>query len=203
MDYSLLAQHSLHSLTDQEEADQLARIAAMGPSAASPEQTGVWVYPKEGDDREAVILNCINGITQRPYLSGKITALFPEGKALLQEAIGLYKSIRGHIPSGRPFWPLGAVKPGDEVAALGLRTDQGTSLSVWNFSGKEKNLVFPLSEVTSEFRTTVCYPKQDSPSVWMVTRESISIHLPAGPSARMIWFLNSSVLSPGESGGDI
>jgi alpha-galactosidase len=184
MDYALLARHSLQSITDQENAAKLARIAAMGPSAVVPEQLGVWVYPKKEDDRERVILNCVNALFSRFYLSGQIAFLSPDHRLLVQEAVVFHKAIRNRIRTGIPFWPLGPLKQEAGVAVLGLRTDQGLMLAAWNFLEAAQTISIPLPGRFPKESIVSRYPHEEGDVVWLLKEEVVSVRLPPGPSAR-------------------
>lgn len=45
MDYALLQQHSIQSVTDQTDYRLMAPIAAAAASAVTPEQAAIWSYP--------------------------------------------------------------------------------------------------------------------------------------------------------------
>ena len=51
LDWGLLSRHSIASSSDQQDFRLNGRIAALGPTAAPPEQWAVWAYPLADDSR--------------------------------------------------------------------------------------------------------------------------------------------------------
>ncbi|MDY2937281.1 MAG: alpha-galactosidase, partial [Fusicatenibacter sp.] len=85
MDYAMLSEHHIQSVTDQEKFAKTAHIAAAAPTAVLPEQSGIWAYPVAKDSREAVVVNMASALLQRLYLSGQILDLDQESVRLVRE----------------------------------------------------------------------------------------------------------------------
>ncbi len=122
MDYALLSRHSIQSMSDQEDFQEFATIAANAVSGACPEQAAIWSYPLEGGDEEEVIFNMVNTMLLRIHQSGHLVHLTGRRLDLVQEGIRVYKEIRHDIRRGLPFWPLGLAKNTDTWLAAGLRS---------------------------------------------------------------------------------
>ncbi len=187
MDYALLTRHSIQSISDQEDAVKMARIAAAGYTGATPEQQAAWIYPQRSDNRERVILNCVNGMLMRMHLSGELAYLSEEGKGLIQEAVRLYKNIREEICEGSPFWPSGSPLKDASSMSAGLLANEGLYLAVWNFDTSAKRIQIDLAgRGLPEFSSaTVLFPADSPSSTCSLAEGHMTAKLPAGPSARL------------------
>lgn len=145
MDYAMLKQHSIQSITDQSDYIKNAHICVSAPTALTPEQSAVWSYPGRGADKEEVVFNIINAMLQRIHLSGNIPALSEEGFELVREGIECYKKIREDIPKALPFWPLGLPGFSDEWAGLGLELEDKAYIAVWRFNGRDSVCMLPVN----------------------------------------------------------
>lgn len=67
----------------------------------------------------------------RVHLSGRLTELTPEARALVHEATAVYKAIRGDLPGAVPLWPLGLPAWDDPWITLALRAPTATYITVW------------------------------------------------------------------------
>lgn len=139
MDYALLSRHSIQSMSDQEDFQEFATIAANAVTGACPEQAAVWSYPLESGDEEEVIFNMVNALLLRIHQSGHLVNLTGTRLELVREGIRVYKKIRGQIRKGIPFWPLGLAKNTDEWLAAGLKSSaQGLGeCGVYDAVGKD------------------------------------------------------------------
>jgi alpha-galactosidase len=154
-DYAMLAHHHILSVTDQEDYRYTGYIAAAAPTMALPEQTAIWACPKADADVEQVTFNMTSALLQRIHLSGKIAELDEDKFALVKEAIRCYKDIRDEIPTGKPFYPLGLPKFGDDVACVAFRYEDCIRMCVWCYKdgmsitlsvwGKEAKILYPSS----------------------------------------------------------
>ncbi len=133
MDYALLSRHSIQSMSDQEDFQEFAAIAANAVTGACPEQAAVWSYPLENGDEEEVIFNMVNTMLLRIHQSGHLVHLTGKRLDLVKEGIQVYKKIRGDIRRGLPFWPLGLAGNRDNWLAAGLRSSDRP------FDDEEKN----------------------------------------------------------------
>ncbi|MDX2111118.1 MAG: alpha-galactosidase [Verrucomicrobiota bacterium] len=187
MDYALLAEHSLQSISDQENVFKMARIAACAAGGATPEQQAVWVYPKACDSRETVIMNCINGMLARIHLSGQLAELCQEHRDLIREAIALYKTYRQTLARAEPVWPLGFPRYDDTLIAAGFLMNKELILAVWNLGSEDKAILrVPLTGVTTIADAEVAFPNDGSSAARMAAPDVIQInHIPAH-GARLI-----------------
>jgi hypothetical protein len=74
----------------------------------------------------------------RIHQSGRLDSLTPEALAQVTEGIRVYKeSLRKHIPTAVPFYPLGTSDVTDfkTPVALGMRSPQQTVVAVWRIDG--------------------------------------------------------------------
>jgi alpha-galactosidase len=182
MDYALLARHSIQSSSDQEDFRLAGRIAAAAATGAAPEQQAIWAYPLAGQGAEAVVFNMINALLGRVQLSGQLALLEPEARALVHEAICIYKSLRGFIPESLPFWPLGLPQPEDAVWCYGLRAGDTVYLVVWNPGESAQNCELELPGID---RWALIYPSFGTAPE--ATPHSLRLALPPGPCARLLF----------------
>ncbi|MFQ9396014.1 MAG: hypothetical protein ACLR2E_20845 [Lachnospiraceae bacterium] len=72
----------------------------------------------------------VSAMLLRIHQSGHLAKLDEERKALVKQALSVYKTIRPDIRVSRPFWPLGLAGYSDEIVSLGLSSkEKPTSLS--------------------------------------------------------------------------
>ncbi len=157
MDYALLSRCSIQSTSDQDDYRRYATIAANAPTAVCPEQAAVWSYPLTSGDKEEVVFNMVNAMLLRVHQSGHLANLDPERKALVKEALDVYKTIRGDIASAVPFYPLGTSSFSDNWTVLGLRTDDRIYLAVWRREGTQ-NCIIPVGDVFNDAEARCIYP---------------------------------------------
>lgn len=131
MDYALLSRYSIQSTSDQDDYRRYCTIAANSPAALCPEQSAIWSYPMTQGDDEEVVFNMINAMLLRIHQSGHLGYISPERKALVKEAIEVYKQIRNDIKVSLPFWPTGLSRFSDEWVSLGLKTENTAYVAVW------------------------------------------------------------------------
>ncbi len=181
MDYGMLRLLSLQSTSDQTDAVHNAYIAANVASAVTPEQAGMWVFPYKTDE-EHVIWNMVNGLLLRPYISGMVWDMDDTALGLMKEGITLYKSIRGHIRSGAPFFPLGFGHVRDDVLAYGICDKDIAYLSV--FAPKTDYAEIPLPENMNNADVSVLYPS-DGRCEYFCEEGVLKIRFPQKTAARL------------------
>jgi alpha-galactosidase len=188
MDYALLSRHSIQSSSDQMDYRNYAAIAAAAPGAIAPEQCAVWSYPMREGDEEETVFNMVNALLQRIHQSGHLAELSPARMALVKEGIAYYKSIRGLVPQGRSFWPLGLPQWGDSWHCLGLEHGGKRLLAVWRLKGGEAKLSLPLRELKGrEAQVRVAYPKnKDAGLRWNRASGVLELSLEKEFSARIL-----------------
>ena len=143
MDYAHLQKHHILSVSDQEDWDYTAYIAAAVPTGVLPEQSAVWSYPRKQNTNVQVAFNMVNSMLQRMNLSGEIHLLDAEQFALVKKGVEVYKEIRQDIKKMVPFYPYGLSKYWDGWLCLGLKGDEKQYLSVWRMDGEENEITIP------------------------------------------------------------
>jgi len=154
----MLSRYSIQSTSDQDDYRRYATIAANAPTGLTPEQSAIWSYPLTDGDREEVVFNMVNAMTQRIHQSGHLANLSAERKALVKEAIDCYKRIRNDIKTALPFWPLGLSHISDEWVALGLKTESKAYIAVWRREGTEKCCEIPIKYADENTVVRCIYP---------------------------------------------
>jgi alpha-galactosidase len=195
MDYALLSRHSIQSSSDQTDYRRTAAIAAACPSAVTPEQCGVWSYPLPEGDEEEAIFNMVNALLLRIHQSGLLTAVSPERRALVKEAITLYKQIRQDIPHSIPFWPLGVPAFADQWLSLALHCHRTTYLAVWRLESANPSHVLPIKYLKGkEVQCDCIYPSMHSCQwQWQSKSGALSVSLPRQNSARIFRIIDGSI----------
>lgn len=159
MDYAMLSRYSIQSTSDQDDYKKYCTIAANSPTALCPEQSAIWAYPITSGDREEVVFNMINAMLLRIHQSGHLGNIDPERKALVKEAISVYKKIRADIKESVPFWSLGLSKFSDDWVSLGLRNGNKAYLAVWRREGKSDTCALPIDFLKGvDARVKCIYP---------------------------------------------
>ena len=157
MDYAMLSRLQIQSMTDQEDYLKLPMILVGASAAVLPEQLAIWSYPLADADADQASFNMVTSMMCRIHQSGHLDSLTPESSTQVLEGIRIYKeSLRKHIPSAVPFYPLGTSDVTDFTApvALGMRSSQQTLLAVWRidgpaiikipFASREATLIYPV-----------------------------------------------------------
>ena len=144
MDYAMLSRYSIQSTSDQDDYKKYCTIAANSPSALCPEQSAIWSYPMTSGDREEVVFNMVNAMLLRIHQSGHLGYIEPERKALVKEALSVYRKIRADIKNAVPFWSLGTSHFSDSWVSLGLKTENKAYLAVWRRESAEDTCLLPI-----------------------------------------------------------
>ncbi|WP_037286869.1 glycoside hydrolase family 36 protein [Saccharibacillus sacchari] len=188
MDYAMLSRHSIQSTSDQEDYVKYAQIAASSPAALTPEQSAIWSYPlREGDDEE-VVFNMVNALLLRVHQSGHLAELSAPRRELVREALDLYKSIRGDIREGLPFWPLGLPKVEDGWVSFGLRRGGKRYVAVWRIDAEESETALPVSGMIGKAADCrLLYPqgKPGGDCVWDGEAGALKVRLERIRTARL------------------
>lgn len=135
MEYSLLARHSIQSVTDQTDYIKMAAIACNCMTAVPPEQAAVWSYPLKDGDAEETVFNMVNALLFRIHQSGHLPELSPERLALVREGIAYHKTICEKLKTGLPFWPVGLASLSDDFHCVGVECGDTAYLAVWRIRG--------------------------------------------------------------------
>jgi alpha-galactosidase len=187
MDYAMLSRYSIQSTSDQDDYRKYCTIAANSPSALCPEQSAIWSYPMTSGDREEVVFNMVNAMLLRIHQSGHLGYIEPERKALVKEAIGVYKKIRGDISKALPFWSLGLSKFSDEWTSLGLKCENTAYLAVWRRESAEDTCVLPVEFLKGvDAKISCIYPSfSEDEFAFNKNNGSVTVRLKNNYSARL------------------
>lgn len=159
MDYALLSRYSIQSTSDQDDYRRYCTIATNSPTALCPEQSAIWSYPMTQGDREEVVFNMINAMLLRVHQSGHLGYIDPERKALVKEALDVYKTIRQDIKISLPIYPLGLSKFSDEWVCLGLKAENKVYIAVWKRESSQHVKEIPLDFLKNKNVVATCiYP---------------------------------------------
>lgn len=133
-----LAHFALQSITDHMDYENMPSIIQGSLAQMPPEKAGIWAYPyplrdpgalKRGKtlqeavstDEAQTVCNLAGGLFGCFYLSGRIDLAEGDGKALLKQAVDLYKRIRPWTCKAFPIYPDGMLQMLDPgVAVFGL-----------------------------------------------------------------------------------
>ncbi len=186
IDYAMLSRCSIQSTSDQDDYRRYATIAANAPAGLTPEQSAIWSYPLADGDREEVVFNMINAMTQRIHQSGHLANLNVERKQLVKEGIACYKNIRGDIKSALPFWPLGLSQITDEWVCLGLKSASRIYLAVWRREGAQDSINIPIEYAEENAKVRCIYPSYSEDKFsFNPLSKSLSVQLKKQNSARL------------------
>jgi alpha-galactosidase len=131
-DYALLSRLQLQSTSDQQDYLRYPAVAAAAPAAIAPEQAASWAYPQPSFTDDQIAFTMCTAMLGRVHLSGHIDQMTGEQRALVREAIVVYKTIRADIAAATPFWPLGLPHWADRWIALGMRAPRASYVTVWH-----------------------------------------------------------------------
>jgi alpha-galactosidase len=186
-DYALLSRMQLQSTSDQQDHLRYPPIAAAAPAAIAPEQSAVWAYPQAEFTDDEIAFTMASAMLSRIHLSGHLNRMSPRQRALVAEAVRVYKaSIRPAVPQSVPFWPLGLPRWEAPWVALGLRAPDVTQLTVWR-RGPEPgtDVTVPVSHLRGTPVTVqVLYPQDaGARASWDEAPGTLTVTLPRSPSA--------------------
>lgn len=160
MDYALLSRYSIQSTSDQDDYKKYCTIATNSPTALCPEQSAIWSYPMNSGDNEEVVFNMVNAMLLRIHQSGHLGNISAERKALVKEAISVYKEIRKDIKTALPVYPLGLSGFDDKWVCLGLKNENSLYLAVWKRDTAETVKEIPLEFLKGrKVRASCIYPE--------------------------------------------
>ncbi|MEU9632188.1 hypothetical protein AB0D89_36140 [Streptomyces luteogriseus] len=137
MDGVTLAVARLQSTSDQQDPLSYSPIAAAATTVVPSEQGAVWACPQPEYDDGLITWTLGWALLGRIHLSGHLDRMPDRRRALVRDAVDIYKSIRGDLAGALSFRPLGLPGWTDEWLAPGLRTpgDATAYLSVWRRGG--------------------------------------------------------------------
>ncbi len=175
-DYALLSRTHLQSTTDQQDFRLYPPIAASAPASILPEQAGNWAYPASGMTDAETVFTLVTGLSGRLYLSGFLGELGASQRALVAEAVGLHKTMRGGLAASDPFWPLGLPAWDDDVVCLGLRGTAQSLLFVWDRSEQPRSFRIP-----GVHGAETLFPAGSSVDGWAIESGDDGIRIATGP----------------------
>ncbi|WP_232333570.1 glycoside hydrolase family 36 protein [Agromyces laixinhei] len=185
-DYSLLEVTHQQSTSDQQDFRLYPPIAASAPMSILPEQCANWAYPAAGMTDEETAFTLVTGLSGRLYLSGFLHELTNEQRALVADAAQLHKRVRRGLSAAVPFWPLGLPDWDADTIVLGLHTDDGDLLFVWDRHSDARTLTIPGITGTA----AQLFPALTGAAP-RVTLAGLQLQTPAGAAARMLHIVRS------------
>ena len=171
-DHANLSHFHVQSTSDQEYFDRYPSIIQGMLSCMPPERAGIWAYPypidfhqypqypniepaPQGEAYDGIAspwqtaFNMVNGLMGCMYLSGRICYADDNGKALIADAMALYKKNREIVMEALPVYPTGMVRLSyTGFATLGLLHTGANKLllAVWRAGGAENSTTIDLSK---------------------------------------------------------
>ncbi|MGK3958623.1 alpha-galactosidase [Arthrobacter sp. R4] len=179
------------SLTDQQDYAKIPAISAAAPMALPPEQAGVWASVDGSMGDEQLAFSMISSMLSRVHLAGRIDTLEPGQRAVVAEAIALYKGLRRAIPQSRPFFPLGLPAWRDDWVAQGAFLEgRSVVVAVYRRAGSQLRHIGLPGEVGPRATVEVLYPSRTGGVAVLVPgpegRLELKLELPEQNSARLI-----------------
>jgi len=114
----------------------------------------------------------------------------PEQRALVADAISVYKQIRADIPAALPVWPLGLPGWTDPWIALGLRGREKTCATVWRRPAEESaaEQMLPMPHLLGhDVDVSVLFPHGTKAAIdRSAERGELAVHLPEAGTACLI-----------------
>jgi alpha-galactosidase len=187
-DHALLSRMQLLSTSDQQNLLLYAPIAAAAPTAVTPEQGAVWAYPQPDDTPDEVAFALVSALLGRIHLSGQPAGLGPEARALVHQAVAVYRDLRADLPEALPAWPLGLPAWDDPWVALALRTPATTYLTAWRRPGAGPTTTLRLPHLRgAPAVTTPLFPAETRvTTAWNPDTAELTLTLPTAPSAVLL-----------------
>ncbi len=139
MEYAMLSHLQLQSSSDQEDYRLYPSIEVGESAGVLPEQLAIWSYQLTDGDADASSFNSVNAILFRIHQSGHLAELSPAAFAQVKAGLSIYKeTIRQHIGSAVPYYPLGMPDITDHISpvALGMRSPRSNFIAVWRLRGE-------------------------------------------------------------------
>jgi alpha-galactosidase len=187
-DYALLARMQLQSTSDQQDPYRYAPIAAAAPASIAPEQAASWAYPQPEHTDDEIAFTLCNALLGRVHLSGYLNHMSPEQRAVVAEAVSVYKRIRADIPAALPFWPLGLPGWTDPWVALGLRSAATTYLTLWRRDSEDSDRTLTIPHLRGhDVSVSTLFPSDgDATTRWDARSGELTVRLPRQYTACVI-----------------
>jgi alpha-galactosidase len=187
-DYAMLARLQLQSTSDQQDPYLYPPIAASAPASIAPEQAASWAYPQPEHTDDEIAFTLCTALLGRIHLSGHLNRMSAEQRALVAEAVSVYKGIRADIPAALPFWPLGLPGWGDPWVALGLRGATTTYLTLWRRDADEPDRALTLPHLRGRgVNVSVLFPAASGAEArWEPHAGELAVRLPRRYTACLV-----------------
>lgn len=183
MDYALLAQYSIQSVSDQTDYKLFPETVSRAASAVTPEQSAIWSYPMAGSDKEETVFNMVNAMTQRIHQSGHLANINDKCFGLIKQGIAVYKTYNKEISDSLPYWPNGFPRYGDRWLSYGLKMKGKAIVAVWKLDSEDD--VFDIN--LGDYENAKCiYPSNDC--FYSVENNILSLKLEGQYKARLFEF---------------
>lgn len=188
-DYAVLARMQLQSTSDQQDPHRYPPIAASAPASIAPEQAASWAYPQPAHTDDEIAFTLCTALLGRIHLSGYLNRMSPAQRALVAEALSVYKRVRSDIPAALPFWPLGLPGWTDPWVASGLRGAMTTYVTVWRRDGDNPDYRLPVPHLRGRHDVTVSvlFPAADDAEArWDPGAGELAVRLPREYTACLV-----------------
>ncbi|PUB25492.1 alpha-galactosidase [Promicromonospora sp. AC04] len=180
----------VQSLTDQQDFRLVPPVAAAAPLAITPEQAGVWASVEGSMSQEELAFSLVTAMLARIHLAGRIDTLDTGQRAVVREALAVYRALRPAIARSVPVWPLGLPGWRDPWVVLGARDGSDLYLAVSRRGiepGGADVVRLPLPGLRAVGEAEVLYPAWHDDSIALADDgRSLEIKLPAPMTARLL-----------------
>lgn len=180
-DYGTLRHFSLQSVSDQELYTEMPSIVMGMMMQIPPERLAIWATPyptsyenfrdfqvedgwlKTMEDGCQTVFNMVTGLMGTMMLSGRIDLCDEKNFDLVKEAVQLSHRLRPQIEKSFPVWPTGFIPLNEKgIASLGLLSEQGLLLAVWNLKEGPETVTIDLSKwIGLQAKIDCIYPQKE------------------------------------------
>jgi alpha-galactosidase len=194
-DWSVMSRLQLQSTSDQQDPLRYPPIAAAAPLVVLPEQAANWAYPQPSMSDEQIAFTLATGLAGRFFLSGHLNRMSAQQLSLVAEAVATARSLKGHLRTARPFWPLGL--PGWDApwVCLGLESADDTTLLLWNRDPAIPTISIPtdawLASPQAPLNTVFPHALAAWTIQWLGESGTIRIHNPTGSAGARLFRLTA------------
>ncbi|BDV31863.1 glycoside hydrolase family 36 protein [Microbacterium terricola] len=178
MDFGMLSRLAMQSTSDQQDFAKYPPIAASAPLSMLPEQAASWAYPQPDMTAEEVAFCLVTGLLGRYYVSGHLNEMDAVQRALVAEAVGAAKQLRGSVSAGHAHWPLGLPAWDAPWVALGVSGDSDDIVSIWRRGGSGSTTLALPHLAGREIAVSTVFPQHlpEWQSEWDATTGTLTVH---------------------------